>query len=82
MNAPKPTLGRIVNFVAAPGKIQTGTITAVHSDTCVNLIVTRDSQNDNQYDGHGDAHTVWKTSVSQGDAADPQPNTWHWPVRV
>lgn len=71
----KPTIGRIVIFhfpeheknfnngqVDAPA-----VITAVWSETCVNLKILSDGPFD-----------LWKTSVSMGDGA----YNWSWPVKV
>ena len=79
----KPTVGRIVHYVAAKGdKIQPAMIVQVWSDTCVNLQVYRDGGNDRAHDGHDDELSVWKTSVVQNEEDHNAPNTWHWPPRV
>jgi len=79
-----PTEGRIVNFVAADGKIQPAIIVNAWErkpDNYLNLIVFRDGSNDDQHDKKGDALTAWETSVSF-DESGKTGRSWHWPVKV
>lgn len=80
----KPTIGRIVNYVASDtdkGKMEAARklnggcneanvlpaiVTAVWSDTCVNLRVIADGNLD-----------IWVTSANQG----LNPGQWSWPER-
>jgi hypothetical protein len=72
---PKPSVGRIVlfHFQASDANLNNGLlvapaiITAVWSDTCVNLKVLADNP-----------HDQWKTSMSLGEG----PGQWSWPPRV
>jgi hypothetical protein len=65
----KPSIGRIVHFVASEGHAP-AIITRVFSDTCVNLRVFRDNgQTPDHY-----------TSVSLDEKGE-QSFTWHWPER-
>lgn len=78
--APKqvPTKNRIVDFFvedrANPGMVvsRPGIIVAVHSDTCVNLQVFTDGEND------GLNNVVHKTSVDEGTLA----GQWMWPSKI
>lgn len=69
-----PTVGRIVHYTEeTKGDIvpdqHAAIITAVWSDTCVNLTIF-----------HPDGHTYSKTSVVQ--SADQECDSWDWPPRV
>ena len=81
----KPTIGRIVIFV--PPNEPGGTIgearrygdrpaivTAVHSDTCVNLVVFAAPDTDNIAEEF--------PSVELDDSNDPGAFSWHWPARA
>ena len=81
----KPTIGRIVHFVQ---KKPVGygdalihlpaIITAVWSDTCVNLQVFTDGTNSDE----ANMSPVKRiTSATLDENAEPQPRTWHWPER-
>jgi hypothetical protein len=65
----KPSIGRLVHFQpTTEGAKAPAIITAVHSDTCVNLRVFSD-----------DDHPIERvTSVVQGTGA----RSWSWPERV
>lgn len=84
----KPTIGRIVHFVQKkPSMYGEGfihlpaIITAVWSDTCVNLQVFTDGSNSEE-DGTNFPHIKWVTSPSLDESETPQPRTWHWPERA
>jgi hypothetical protein len=71
-----PTIGRIVIYNFSPEEARAvnnssakaaAVITAVWSDTCVNLKVLTDGPSD-----------IWKTSRVLGDG----PDSWAWPVIV
>lgn len=67
----KPSIGRIVHYLAANGEnppiVQAALIIHVFSDTCVNLVT---------WNQNGTASTP--TSVLLGDGA----SNWTWPARV
>jgi len=69
----KPSLGRIVHYVAAAGEIRSAIITRVWNDTCVNLHVF--------LDGDMDLHSR-QTSVVQTSETEQAPGRWFWPPRV
>lgn len=72
----KPTIGRIVHYVVAVDcKPVAAIITAVWSDTCVNLRLFQDGSN-TQPQTYGE----WQTSRSLDEAGTP--GTWHWPPKV
>lgn len=82
----KPTIGRIVHFVQKriygspeqPLITLPAIITAIWSDTCVNLMVFTDGTNSD------DSNTVnckWITSSNLDESENPQERTWHWPPR-
>lgn len=86
----KPTIGRIVHYVQEkPAAYQPkegpralvhlpAIITAVWSETCVNLQVFTDGINsDEQYM----AAVKWVTSSIFDGSESPRPSTWHWPER-
>jgi hypothetical protein len=62
---PKPTVGRIVHYLADDGSVQAAMIVAVISDDCVNLAV---------WSAGGTQHC--RTSVLLGD----KPGQWTWPI--
>lgn len=73
---PKPSVGRIVHYhfpdnaqsAANNGQaIAPAIITAVWSDSCVNLKVLHDEQ-----------FNTWKTAVMKGTG----PHNWNWPQKV
>lgn len=75
----KPSIGRIVHFVAemdAPASAHyAAVVTHVWSETCVNLFVfPKGSSNDG-------ADSGVKTSVTFNDPEAGKPYTWHWPER-
>ncbi len=88
----KPTIGRIVHLVQEkPAQFQAkdgpkllvhlpAIITAVWSDTCVNLMVFTDGSN-SEADGTNFRCCKWVTSATLGASENPQPRTWHWPER-
>jgi len=72
----KPSIGRIVHYHAEPGEpgsvthpIAAAIITAVWSETCVNLKIFFDD---------GPVLVFPKTSVMMG----AEPGQWSWPERV
>lgn len=75
----KPTVGRIVNFklpdypagARSIGDVRGAVVTRVWSDTCVNLRVFTDGENDQ---GQSEYHT----SVCMGEGN----GQWSWPVRT
>ena len=72
----KPTIGRIVHFVAnlvEPEQHYPAIITHVWSDTCVNLEVFRKGTAARDV-----MDTGVKTSVTF-DESGTQPYSWHWP---
>jgi hypothetical protein len=84
----KPSIGRIVHFVQDnPPRYGEGTvhlpavITAVWSDTCVNLQVFTDGSN-SEIDGTNFQHAKWVTSATLDGSDSPHPGTWHWPEKV
>lgn len=84
----KPTIGMLVNYVQEkPPAYQPkegprvyvhlpAIITAVWSDTCVNLQVFTDGTNS---DDQNMSPIKWLTSRTL--SIQPQNNTWHWPER-
>ena len=86
-----PSIGRVVHYVVHEGphagEHRPALIVRVWSDTCVNLVVMMDGDND-QAGGitNGAPLTVWRTSIvyAAPDAEFPQPKngTWHWPEYV
>lgn len=54
-------------------------ITAVWSDTCVNLQVFTDGTNSDEPNVYP---VKWITSATLDESENPQPRTWHWPERV
>ena len=81
-----PTIGRIVHFVQKkPSGYPEGQmvhvpaiITAVWSDTCVNLQVFTDGTNSDEPNMNP---VKWVTSATFDESENPQPRTWHWPER-
>lgn len=75
----KPTIGRIVHYVLKKDGdrlvIRPAIITAVWSDTCVNLTVFQDYHNDRMCEM--DCHPT-----SRSLNVEKQVGTWHWPERV
>lgn len=89
----KPSLGRIVHYVyddgRHPGQHCAAVITAVWSDTCVNLRLLADGGNDYGYRTEDQtpeefAEFVrgfeWRTSRVL-DESEKKAGTWHWPER-
>lgn len=83
----KPSIGRIVHYVqkhpatygeSAPFVHLPAIITAVWSESCVNLQVFTDGTNS---DEQNMAQVKWITSVSFDGSDNPQLRTWHWPER-
>jgi hypothetical protein len=81
-----PSIGRIVHLTQKrPEAYGNGLvhlpaiITAVWSDTCVNLQVFTDGGNSE--DGYGGSNIKWVTSVTMDETAI-QPRSWHWPEKV
>lgn len=82
----KPSIGRIVHYVAKRpfpnGQSETvhvpAIITAVWTDTCVNLQVFSDGTNSHA----NGVSTAWETSRTLDGSATPQVGTWHWPEKV
>jgi hypothetical protein len=81
----KPTIGRIVHFVQKkPAGYGDGVVhlpavvTAVWTDTCVNLQVFTDGTNS---DEQNMSPVKWVTSASLDASDNPQPRSWHWPER-
>jgi hypothetical protein len=76
----RPTIGRVVHYVLPsghhPGDHRPAIITRVWSETCVNLQVFTDGDND--YD-HGP--NVLRITSANYDADGTQPCSWHWPER-
>lgn len=79
----KPTIGRIVHYVqkrpAGYGESLIhlpAIITAVWSESCVNVQVFTDGSNSEEQNM---APIKWITSVSLDNTDEPQPRTWHWP---
>ena len=76
----KPTIGRIVHYVLDLEKNPVAAIiTAVWSDTCVNLRLF--------YDGYGLAPQThgwaeWVTSRTLDESEKPAVGTWHWLPKV
>lgn len=71
----KPTIGRIVHFVNAPGTNPIAAIlVAVWSDTCVNLRLFQDGSNTQPTQ-----FSEWQTSITFDDSETPVARTWHWP---
>lgn len=84
----KPSIERIVHYVQqkppsrGEGVIHLpAIITAVWSDTCVNLMVFTDGSN-SEPDGTNYPRTKWITSPSLDGSETPHINTWHWPEKV
>lgn len=74
----KPSIGRIVHFVLDPKAAPVaGIITAVWSDTCVNLRIFQDGSNTRPTQ-----FSEWLTSKLFDDSAEPAAGTWHWPPRT
>ncbi len=88
--ADKPSIGRIVHYVQEePATYQPkegqkllvhlpAIVTAVWSETCVNLQVFTDGTNS---DEQNMAAVKWITSANL-DASAAMSRTWHWPERV
>lgn len=81
----KPTIGRIVHFVQKKPEGYgdalvhlPAIVTAVWSETCVNLQVFTDGTNS---DVQNMAPVKWVTSASLDASELPAPRTWHWPER-
>jgi hypothetical protein len=71
------SIGSIVNYVLPddskhPGEIRPAIVVRVWSDTCVNLQVFADGDNDYPYA----TSPLWVTSVSYSE--EKQPRTWHY----
>jgi hypothetical protein len=88
MDQQKPSIGRIVHFVQKkPAQYGEGVvhlpaiITAVWSETCVNLQVFTDGSN-SEADGTNYPRVKWITSTSLDASDNPQDRTWHWPERA
>lgn len=74
----KPSIGRIVHFVLAPGTNPVAAIiVAVWTDTCVNLRIFQDGSN-----SQPTQFSEWITSTTFDDSETPQVRTWHWPPKV
>lgn len=73
----KPSIGRIVHYVTSTKAHVAAIITAVWSDTCVNLRVFYDGSNNQEGNTQWGE---WVTSKSLDESM--QPGTWHWPERV
>jgi hypothetical protein len=74
----KPSIGRIVHYVAANSiNPVAAIITAVWSNTCVNLRLFQDGSN-TQPQCYGE----WQTSRSLDESINPAVGTWHWPPKV
>ena len=85
-----PTVGRIVHFVQVkPAAYQPkegphilvhvpAIVTAVWTETCVNLQVFTDGTNSDEANM---SPVKWVTSVTLDASETPQPRTWHWPER-
>lgn len=71
----KPSIGRIVHFVIGDNHVA-AIITAVWSDTCVNLRLFQDGSNTDNGKNWGE----WATSRSLDESAHD--GTWHWPEKV
>ncbi len=75
----KPSIGRTVHYTFRSKedaekhnnttKVAAAVITAVWSDTCVNLKVLTDGPTD-----------IWETSVNQSEAGEA--HSWNWPAKV
>ncbi len=81
------SIGRVVHYVDEEGQIHPAEIVAVLSENCVNLVVTLDGENDSRsgLGGSGSQLHAWKTGVeevSEFDAENWTPFSWHWPPRV
>jgi hypothetical protein len=74
----KPTVGRIVHYVAygtpggeyKPGQARAAIITEVHGDQCVNLCVLNPTG------------MFFNTSINFDGTEEPKGGTWHWPPRI
>jgi hypothetical protein len=89
----KPSIGRIVHYVQEkPPQYQVkdepkvlvhlpAIVTAVWSDTCVNLHVFTDGGN-SEIDGTNFRSVKWITSVTLDDSETPRAHSWHWPEKV
>jgi len=87
----KPTIGRIVHYVQEkPYQSSEPTvsrvmvtipaiITAVWTDTCVNLQVFTDGTNS---DESNMSPIKWITSANFDESDKPANRTWHWPAKV
>ena len=77
-----PALGRIVHYILPDGHHigdhRPAIITRVWSDTCVNLTVFTDSEND----GFPPNGLIHRTSVSFHEAVRHEFGSWHWPEFV
>lgn len=72
----KPSIGRIVHYVVAIGRNPVAAIiTAVWSDTCVNLRLFQDGSNTEPQ-----TYGEWQTSRSLDENGGV--GTWHWPAKV
>lgn len=90
----KPSLGRIVLYRMPDGQDRPAMIVRVWSDTCVNLQVFTDGENDagnvlermpGPFPGGRESTSlhVWRTSVMLAPAgAEPPAFSWRWPERV
>ena len=75
----KPSIGRIVHFVVDPEKNHVAAIiTAVWSDTCVNLRLFLDGSNTSHPEIYGWAEWVTSRSLDENCGV----GTWHWPEKV
>lgn len=75
----KPSIGRIVHYVVNVGNARpvAAIITAVWTDTCVNLRLFQDGSNTDPQ-----TFSEWVTSRSLDESETPAQGTWHWPPKV
>ncbi len=76
---PTPALGRNVlyclNNGQNRGQERAARICRIWSDTCVNLRVDLDGENDVP-------NADWVTSVNENAGVEPVPGMWRWPPKV
>jgi hypothetical protein len=79
----KPSLGRIVHYVLPEGPHagdhRPAIVVRVWGDTCVNLQVFTDGDNDFN-DSDPTQNVLWVTSATL-DPEGKAPRSWHWPER-
>lgn len=75
----KPSIGRIVHYVVNVGNVRpvAAIITAVWSDTYVNLRFFQDGSNTEPQ-----TFSEWVISRSLDESETPAQGTWHWPPKV